>query len=1486
MEKAIYRYGFEVRQKVLAFCLCMFALAINAQYDQWTQLGMVKFPENPSVQTTGMGRVSHLVFHPTDTNILFAVSASGGVWRSINEGKTWKPLTDGLPQTSCASLCVNHKNAATLYLGTGDANYYSSGMGVWKSTDNGKTWTQTNTGMGNVLVVQIVMHPTDTNILVATTSGGIYKTINGGTSWVKKSSISDSYNDLVKRPGSKTALYATSFNSFYYSTNFGETWTQLKISPSDTFSGMYLGVTKADSNVIYCATWRSKSWGSKTYFGGVYKSSNGGLNWKKQSSNNPQILGYSSDGSSNDGQGAYNLTITADPKDAATVYVGAINIWKSKDSAVTWKLKSHWVTGVHADKHHFIFSPHNDKKLYITHDGGIDRSVDTGANWKTISDGLTASEFYKMGQSSLNREKALGGLQDNGLNYYKNGIFYTIRGGDYTEDFLFDYLDSNYQYFQGSTNQYNLNTFGSRSLATVNPGIYELNWQDTNIAYNAKINLYRTKNLRATSVVWTQLSDSLIYGGNSQTTALASTKSNPNFIYWAKNNGALYRVDYVNSTTPVFVSLTKPSGNISNMATYAKDSSVIYISITNKIYKSTNKGLTWWNMTKNLPTVGSIISIKVDNYATDSSIYVATSSGVYYKNKTLTNWVSLSSNLPAIARISDMDMFNDGTSKSCIRVSTYGRGIWQTALYQYLKRKPVCDFSIQSSSLNCARNYIFNDLSTGGQYTRNWSIFPTTGFQYTNGSDSTDRQPEIEFTKQGIYAVTLIIKNNYGTSELTRTVAISDLSVPATCSINTTNLGSYTIGIQRFELAGLDKSSNYSLYKNPNLEDYSCQSSIFVKPGKAYTAWITNGNSYNENGKIYIDYNNDGDFLDANESVASFTSGLGRRSTTVTILSNPPVVNNYIRLRVVSDYNTVGAACGTLSYGQAEDYALYIDNTRPSIVWEMPKPKVYGKFKAKLKLSEYCATFDTSFIKLTNAKIIGMNKTNSVSYEFDIVPLNTGKIYAKIAAGAFTDLAGNNNLGISDSTLFELGLNTYTFTGHSVRDSIFQNDTGGMVKSYVYYGTDVTSLVATFTVSDSIQTWVLAQSQTSGTTANNFTNSVLYTLKTADGSFTKRYSVQVIVLPDTSCNLLSFEFKNPNATGQINWSNNPGQVNISVPFGTAITNRAAWTSISANARLYAQNQTEISGTTLHDFTKNITYKVVAQDTHYFKTYNIVVHIAKNTACDLLQWDILTPAVSGTITPKDTTGGYVSATLPFGVSRSSLTAVFKVSDSAKLLISGIKQISGTTTQNYSDTVVAIVKSQDGLHTKLYKIKVKNALSDACDLLTYKFNSPLAAGTLTPDTTGGKVQVYVPENTDLTNLIAAFTLSDSATAKIATQEQKSGITANNFTNTVTYTVVSQSGLKTKKYLVTVTKLLGLYDPSLDLFNVYPNPAQNELTINIPSDPKEFEVVLYDNIGKQIYSAKNLYHLDLTQWAPGIYELQIKTGLATQSKRIVKE
>ena len=117
----------------------------------WTNLGPVEFPTNVSGQVNGMGRVCQIKFHPTLPNKIYAVSASGGLYISLDTGKNWTvtPGTEHMPGNACASVCIDYTNDNILYLSTGDPNYYGDDFGIWKSTDGGATFSPSNTNIGN-----------------------------------------------------------------------------------------------------------------------------------------------------------------------------------------------------------------------------------------------------------------------------------------------------------------------------------------------------------------------------------------------------------------------------------------------------------------------------------------------------------------------------------------------------------------------------------------------------------------------------------------------------------------------------------------------------------------------------------------------------------------------------------------------------------------------------------------------------------------------------------------------------------------------------------------------------------------------------------------------------------------------------------------------------------------------------------------------------------------------------------------------------------------------------------------------------------------------------------------------------------------------------------------------------------------------------------------------------------------------------------------
>ena len=1402
----------------LLFCITFAGASVAQNFASFSQVGPIKFPANPSVQTTGMGRVSHMVYHPTDSNILFAITSSGGVFKTANEGVTWKPISDLLPNTYCASMAINPVNTDVMYLGTGDANYgYRGGLGIWKTTDGGDTWFQSTSGIGNKLVSYVRMTPGDTTTLVAACSDGIYKTTDAGSTWTKKTTVNVSYRDLHYQPGDSNILYAASNTTFYRSHNNGNSWIASNVNSNINCAGIKIATCPKDTSKLFCVVWK----GGSSPFGGVYKSTNNGASFTLMV-DTPNILGYASDGSTMNGQGAYNLAIKSDPNDADVLYVGAITLWKSTNGGAIFNLNSPWAFGVHADKHGFLFSPFNPKKLYVYHDGGIDLTTNGGDTWTTMEDGLSASEFYKMGSSGLYKDNILGGLQDNGMDVAVDKQFSTVRGGDWGGDFAFDAFDKDIVYENGGIKR-NIET---RATGSINGGggLYTVHPNDSNVMFEATTDIYRTQNLRAsptTAVSWTKISN---FSGTTDEVGMSYAKSSSGTFYAAFRPQALYLSVDINATSPTFTKLTSFPYNsgeqIRQVETSTSDSNAIYVVTTqSRILVSHNKGSTWTEITKNLPAI-NIIKLLLDPNAYDSSMYACNAFGVYYRNRYLSNWIPFSQGLPTISKITDMEIMNDVNANGRLHISTWGRGIWQTDLFKNSSVSPTADFTINTaSSQSCVNTIIAVDNSYGSPLGRKWQISPATGWEYVNGTDSSSSRAEIKFITSGIYFISLNVYNSLGTDIETKNYIYSPMTVDATCTTSTNLLGGYTIGIYKFELNTI---SNASSTGKASYEDFSCASNTALKTNTTYTAWVTNGNSYNENSKVYIDYNDDGDFLDANELVGSISSGLSRRSVTFTTLASPPVVNKFIRLRVVSDYANVSSPCGTLSYGQSEDYAIYIDNVNPTVSIQLPPPTVSNEFTATFTISEVVTGFDISDIFLSNATASNFRQIDINTYSATIAPIDNGQVTVSILPNRLSDLAGNQNATHSASTSFLLGFQSFTFIGTSVQDNLTQSSTGGTIKCYVPFGTAIDSLIATFTLSDTTTAYVDTDLQTSGSTANDYSNVVTYTSKAKNPNITTSYTVEVIQNDNTECDLLNFGLNTPSVNGTLTPNTTGGDVELIVPYGTSLSSLVSHFVVSDSASVYINSIKQTSGVTANNFTGALTYIVFAQNRSISKTYTVQVTIAKNTASDILTYGIATPASTGTITANS-----IDVYVPYGTSLANLTALFTTSDNATVSVLSTMQTSGVSSNDFSSTVSYLVVGQNTAYSKTYIVNVYVSDNQARDLLSFDIVTPAASGTITSiDTATGTVQVNVPYGTALDNLTAIYTTSDSAQVYIDQTEQQSGIATSDFTNVVNYKVIAQDTNYSKTYAVTVSPLPNTAAELLD-FSIQNPAAEGTIT-----------------------------------------------------------
>ena len=347
----------------LFFLLCLGVNSVFAQTANWSAYQPALFPVNSSGQINGISRVSQVKFHPTSNQKMYAVSARGGLFISQNAGTSWSvaPGCDKLPLgTRFASVCIDYTNDQIIYLGGGDHNYYSSGSGVWKSTDGGANFTQTS--LNSRIISELIMDPTNNNVIVAATSGGIYKTTNGGTTWTLKSGAV-AFDDMKKVESSASrVLFASSTNAeLYRSTDFGDTWTQITSGiyiPSGYTSGggTRVGLTPADTNVVYFYM-NAKG-------GTLFKSVDQGLNFTNVKDNlSPYLTGYTNS-STDVGQGDYNTGLGIDRTNPNIVYFVAHNVWKSTDGGVTWSQLTVWYSKVHTDMHQVVINPYNTSQVW------------------------------------------------------------------------------------------------------------------------------------------------------------------------------------------------------------------------------------------------------------------------------------------------------------------------------------------------------------------------------------------------------------------------------------------------------------------------------------------------------------------------------------------------------------------------------------------------------------------------------------------------------------------------------------------------------------------------------------------------------------------------------------------------------------------------------------------------------------------------------------------------------------------------------------------------------------------------------------------------------------------------------------------------------------------------------------------------------------------------------------------------------------------
>ncbi|MFC2101869.1 T9SS type A sorting domain-containing protein [Bacteroidota bacterium] len=745
----------------------------------WINLGPSQIPAPGPAGYEGLGRINNVAFHPTDPNKWYIAAPSGGMWMTSDGGTTWETHTDIMPTLGVSAIVVDYSNPDIIYIGTGDRDGGDApGLGVFKSTDGGLTFTQSTLGLGEKTIGEMLIHPTNHLILLAAANGGVYRTTDGGANW--SVSTTGNFKDLNFKPNDPNIVYGASGASFYRSADNGVTWTQITTGLTGGQRGT-IAVTAANPNYVYFVQSNNSSG-----FKGLYRSTDAGLTFTTRTTS-PNILDWSCDGSGTGGQGWYDLSLEADPLNAETIYVGGVNVWKSTNGGTSWNINSHWYGGcsvpaVHADCHMLKFSP-VDGKFYACNDGGIYNTSNGGTTWTDYTETMTIGQIYKLGQAQTVKEKVINGFQDNGTYTYMLPEWLATGGGDGMECAI-DYSNAAWTYhtiYYGDVfRKYNNGsekkiagegTYGiTEGGAWVTPFI--LHETDPETMFLGMKNVWRSNNIQAGSISWTKISD---WGTGNNCVVVEQSPANNDILYVARYDNRLFRSDNCNDANPTWLeisSFTPASGYPTDIEAHPSDPDVVYITMANGVYKSVDKGLSWTEITGSLPNISTNTIAYYKNAV--EGLYVGTDAGVYYKDASMTDWIPFSDGLPVSIEITELDIYYnaDTIANDAIRASTYGRGLWGSDMYH---SAPAADFEADKTTVPVGCGINFTDLSIGVPTSWQWT------FEGGTPASSTLKNPaDIVYSATGTFQVKLLASNEAGSDSLTKVgyITVSDNLLP------------------------------------------------------------------------------------------------------------------------------------------------------------------------------------------------------------------------------------------------------------------------------------------------------------------------------------------------------------------------------------------------------------------------------------------------------------------------------------------------------------------------------------------------------------------------------------------------------------------------------------------------------------------------------------------------------------------------------------
>jgi hypothetical protein len=707
--------------------------AISPSASQWTPIG-------PQATLSGSshfsGRVTALAVDPNIPTTVYLGAAQGGVWKSIDSGASWTPLTDSQPSLATGSMAVDA--SGTIFVGTGEENFGSDsyyGAGVLRSTDGGSTWVQLGQNTfapttpectaarltcGGAKIGAIAVQPgtsgTSAHLLAAvqrgfSNSGGLYWSTDGGTTWVLVSGASGVTADSVVFAGSATAFVGIHTQGVFKCTGFNATpscvasngtTNVITVSGTDRVSL----ATEAAGTTVYTAL----AVASTSALSGLYKSTDAGANWTKLT-----VLDFCN------GQCFYDMLIAVNPTDPTNVFVGGNGfpnnnfLFHSFDGGTTWIADTN---NIHADQHSAAFTP-NGGKMYIGNDGGVystDTPKSTGTvTWTELNTTLNITQFY--GYFTIHPtdpQVTFGGTQDNGTQRFSGNLAWDeVTCGDGAGAVI----DPN----TPTTVFANCQDVDIRRSANGSPGSFSPQNNagatisnsgdrvafipalvgDTSNPMKLYFGTFRLwqGNTSTTPPTWTAITGDLTAGASATITNIGISPDNST-AYVVTSDGQVSKVANLATTHDVTPSNTLgaagfPSSTQINAVTVV-DANTVFIAVPGftagaHIFKTADGGANWANITGNLPNT-PVNDLVVDPDLANT-LYAATDVGVFISTNNGATWSTLQTGLPRVA-VFGLKLHRPSRT---LRAATHGRGMWDLSV-------PACSagpcITLSPTSLN------------------------------------------------------------------------------------------------------------------------------------------------------------------------------------------------------------------------------------------------------------------------------------------------------------------------------------------------------------------------------------------------------------------------------------------------------------------------------------------------------------------------------------------------------------------------------------------------------------------------------------------------------------------------------------------------------------------------------------------------------------------------------------------------------------------